>query len=410
MALVGQSEALPEESPPRAPTFVARIGTLYMPVKGKGDDKALFDGLVEALARDPRVKSLTALTYEEANPSRLAVIAAAGTESAGRSGALPSVPQRHKHIFRTRRPLTFSVSAPVRLQAGSGREDAVPTETYWASWDGEVVVILWRFPSDRNPVGARGGLVVLDVLKKALEKLEADCMAQPCGPNCSYPFAHTDLILRPKEGVKNPSYEKVSPYVVKSAYDATITDPEALLRTVYQGLRWTVHSFGVMRSEGRALAELEQQARMTLTSLLGLYYQRSHATSAPNLLRFWMKESRHGARERWKMRGWRQRSARLVDTMWLLLSTIEAKRYDWHKARFMYDDTNTQDGGVVMFGVEYGQEVNAVEGLDVTGLRAATEQGSARLDNRAIANATVAGAMAGGVVAATATVIQLLTS
>ena len=50
-----------------------------------------------------------------------------------------------------------------------------------------------------------------------------------------------------------------------------------------------------------------------------------------------------------------------------------------------------------------------MEGVDVTGLRAATEQASARLDSRALANATLAGALAGGVVGLAATLLQLLT-
>jgi hypothetical protein len=302
-----------------------------------------------------------------------------------------------------------TIDVPTRLQvAGVESEAEVPAERYWLAWDGEVVLILWRHPTGRDPFGAAGGLAALRILEEALEGLEGRLLSQACGPNCDYPFAHNDVVLSPDPSLKGLAYRAGRrPWTVECAYSSGIQEPEDVLHACYDDLRWTAHSFGVLRAEGRALADVSTRAREALTSLLGLHYRRSHATAGPHMLNVWRKAARQGIRDRWNMRGWRKKSSRLIATLWLLLSTIEAKRYDWHTARFVYDD-NKDEGGELVFAIEYGQEVNAVEGVDVSGLRAATEQASARLDNHAIAIATLCGAVAGGVVGGAASLAAAL--
>lgn len=390
---------------PRKPDHVARVGAAFLSVPAQGDDKTLYEALVSALRKDPRVRSIAAPTFEDAAPSRPPV---AFTAPMG-PGTLPALPHRHKHVMTLRSPLVFCVSSPSRLQGPE--PDQVPAETYWVAWDGFILATLWAVDPKRRATGMAGGIVALEVLEEALTGLEASLDVRPCGPHCNYPFAHADLLLnktadqaQPFEYARGPRRNKVL-----VTYSDKIADEASLVEDLFEDLDWVTHSFTFLRSEGSALQEAQERARKQLTDLLSLYYKRADVTATPRVWEFWKREAWHGLRLRWEMIGWRHESAKMIATLWLMLSTLDAKRYDWHVRRFSYDNSMQSDNRSLIFAIEYDREINAVEGLDVTALRSATEQAAARLDNRAIASATLAGAAAGGLVGAIATIVASLT-
>jgi hypothetical protein len=238
-------------------------------------------------------------------------------------------------------------------------------------------------------LGDSGGRVVLHVLKEAADKAGAAAVSEPCGPNCSYPFAHAKLSLRSSE---KSSSDLTFSGTGASAVDVFISGMSGIedaLTKLFAQVSFAGWCFASMRSESRTMQEIDEFARNDLTTLLSIYYG-----SVTRKFSF----RRQDFRRWWSQRKWASTANKLIARLWLAVATIEGRRLDWTNVKFVYDGFATRTGVGVVFESEYAQDVNVINHIDISGIKSAIDHASSRLDTKSLAFATTVAAVVGALV------------
>jgi hypothetical protein len=103
---------------------------------------------------------------------------------------------------------------------------------------------------------------------------------------------------------------------------------------------------------------------------------------------------------RWRQRGNRKKVADLLARLWLEVATLEYNKREWDEAKYLFDSSADRSGLGGLFRSEYPDQVNSVNGLDVSYLRESTAQMTARADNRGVISANTRSALVGAVIGA----------
>ncbi|WP_314139107.1 hypothetical protein [uncultured Plantibacter sp.] len=387
------------------PAYVGRVGILLFaqPHRERAESGSpipttedFYDRLIGALDGDPRVGEVRAAKSGE-NVFRERRYSMAGQGERLATDA-PAAPHRHIHVAEFETPILLNLHVPKRLQAGGGDERSVPADEYWVSWDGVQLLVLWDYSASNRPTGFYGGLIAVSVLHDAVKKIGLTTKSQPCGPYCSFPFSHQDLLIAPDLDTTTAKFADRGENRIRVSCPPE-PDPLELARRLSRRLSHLVSTFATMRSFGETVSGAEKLARQDVSSLLKLQYELAE-TNAMHPLKSLPK--------RWRQRGRRKQMAHLIAKLWMRLATLEENYRHWKEGRFLYDSSARSDGLDLIFRLEYPQSQNSVGSVDIVSLRATVEQLSARADSHVVAIATIAGATSGAVVAGFATLLASL--
>jgi hypothetical protein len=84
----------------------------------------------------------------------------------------------------------------------------------------------------------------------------------------------------------------------------------------------------------------------------------------------------------------------------LSLANTETMLRSWNEIRQSFESTISEDSIGDLFGSDYSSDITAIDTLDFSHVDSSIEQVSSSLDNRAVAIATIGGALAGGLASA----------
>lgn len=382
-------------------SHVARAGILFLalpaidgsnaPAGRLPKPKVFVARILEALDADTRVKYLSPKVGDEISVSTQHV-AMAGS-SLAKNDVPP--PHRHIHVAKFAEPIVMKVNIPRRLQNQERGPAAIPAEDYLVAWDGMELLVLWDHDQSKRPSGYFGGFAVLDVINDAVAKVGLETRREPCGPNCDFPFAHTDMMLLPDESISDLVLSPLERGVVEARFPVTDSETK-LARALAERLGFTIRTFARMRAFGTTVIASENQARREVGDLLMMQYKRANAAALGIFGSIPTRIRNHGMPRKMSL---------LTAGLWLRLATLEQNRRSWGEVRHVYDTSVSASGYGVLFGIEYPQEVNSVQGLEVGSLRSAVEQMTLRADTRVVALSTLSGAIAGGIIAGILSVI-----
>ncbi|MER7542042.1 hypothetical protein ABTW95_03445 [Spirillospora sp. NPDC127506] len=296
-------------------------------------------------------------------------------------------------------PILFKVRVPEKNQPKHHGADDVPSDTYWAAWDGIVLVVLWDQNTEIEPLS--GGHIVARILEDAVEALGDSLYEQACSPACKNIFLHTSMLL--SYDVDELMEEDI--LVTKQANEGVVevTLPNFVAESEFETVDW-LHSnldgigrhFGQVKNYARRLMDIESAIDKEVVHLLQHYYSHARLMDLP---------MRKSYRLRWKGRRWRRHARYVLAGIWLSLANIEAMKRQWGDAYRDYQGYMDDCGVNLIFAGDVHDDVEVVSALDMEYAASAIRQVSTTLDNRLNAIAAGGGAIAGGVAGALSTLL-----
>jgi hypothetical protein len=371
-----------------ATVLVGRFGSFLLssPEGFKPPHRSTLNAIASSLEKDSRVVDVRRPDGIEDNWCGQSTIFPAPADDEGVVSAHDAL----KSLYFNR-PLEFSVRVPEKNQPKKREEDIVPT-TYRAFWDGILMLVTWRMPSQRE-IPLSGGHIVSEILSAAVKRLHLSLYVQGCNPVCSHEFAHTDIRFLPAKDRTRPEYVDCKQFEKEVHAHTPPMSDEELGTYVFFDLRITARRFTRLKNYGRRILETEEDGRQTLETLMQLNYARGKLPTLP------LKER---IESRWKMRGWLRQARLLIARIWIILANIEALRREWDRFRLDFESGAQEYGRERLFALDYADEVDRVRSLNLELMRSGVQELAERIDSRALlrvtAVAAIAGAVAGGVV------------
>lgn len=384
----------------RDSTTLVRLGTLIWVLgserleRGVRSDEAkqeLTDGLVNALRSDSRVSDVSA--PELSMPFTYASKFFPDGQGASTFALLTG--SDFFTGFRLSTPVLFSLRIPAKNQPKHHGHDDVPSDVYWAAWDGLTVWISWKQETTHTPMS--GGHVVQQVLSDALAVLGDRLYTQACSPGCQNVFLHTTLLLEQSNDAEGAVVVSRGngPFQLKASV-LMLNPPWEALTWLHLNLTGAASDFAEMKNTGRRLRDLEEAARSELTHLSAHYYEHSRVSTLP---------FRQSLALRWQSRGWRREARQLLAGLWLAMAQISTLRSQWAERQREFSGSVGDDGHGLIFLADQEADSFAIGSLDVGPMERTVEQIAARLDNRALVTATLAGVVGGAAAGAAAALL-----
>jgi hypothetical protein len=318
---------------------------------------------------------------------------------------------RHFHVQRISLPIKLWIHVPEKNQPVTHADDLIPTEDYYALWNGQTLIVAWEIERAAK-FGWGGGHVVADVIEKAAKRSGCDIYVQACSRHCEHMFIHTDVLLEMvDEGPRwEPSKTKSRLVLqVKARGDSSV---EAAASTAWRNLRNSIEDFAFMKNAARNVLDLENVIRFDLDDLTEMHLEAARRASLP-----WAPPWRESWRpKRWgltrgiqqyRSRHWRRAARILLAQLWLALASLEFVTRRWSSEGVRFRRSSEEARVSALFELDEIVDGTAVRELDTSLMEKAVSHAADRLDNTATAWATFGGAIAGGVVAI---VIVLLTT
>ncbi len=289
-------------------------------------------------------------------------------------------------------PIRFRVQVPPKNQPVVHETADVPTDTYYATWNGVTLVVVWDQMHHKGPAPISAGHIVIEVIADACEAVGLGVYRQGCSPGCDYGFIHT--AMRVCAGVEDQEVTLAESQVLHTAI-ATVESLDDLGWTSYElwvrldGPTW---DFGLAKNYGQRVFDLERRVSGDTFHLLSHYH--THARSGVGKLP-------ERISRKWQNRGWRREARALVSSVWLGLAGVEAMRQRWAEAE---SDLASDAGVAVLFSTEMRSDSVRMARLDTATAAHTAEHISTHLADRRLwlttLYGTLSGAVAGAVVAA----------
>jgi hypothetical protein len=389
-------EEIEDHAPENA--FIIRVATAYLVVPhdhaGGKPDLGLAQKLKTALLADARVIDVEAPTMDLGwSPQFLLYPAVESSDDD--HGVIDA--QRHFHAQLFSEPIAFRVHAPKKNQLKVFQDDEIPTEDYYALWNGQSLLVAWELDAD-TPFSTSGGHVVRDVLEDATERAGVSVYIQACNPQCNFTFVHTDVYLTLDEDATDWSdtWDPEAPGVVYAEAPGP-GDLKAAADRAWRAYRSALRDFADLKNIGRQILDLERVLRADLDTLNTLHYRRAQAAQAGWTARL---------SALWSLRSWRRKSRYYLSRLWLGLGSLEHLRRRWFDRKSEFDNSTAGGDRRSLFRLDSEDEIASIEDLDLTLIEAAIEHAGSRLDTGALATATFGGALAGAVAAVLVTLIH----
>lgn len=368
--------------------YVMRLATVYLAVdRDTNEGSEYASRIAESLEEDARVTHANAPDPDpDWSPEFTAYLPIDETDD----GVLEAT--RHFHVQRFSEPIGIHLRVPLKNQPKVFDTDRIPSEHYFALWDGVSLLVGWEQPALVH-VGSSGGHIIEAILGEAAERVGASIVVQACNPECTYVFLHTAIRATVDDAV--PSGWSVSLHPQDSSLLEVVMDEADDLVDACLNTWWKVcgalDAFAEMKNRGRQILELEHVVRRDLDQVNQLHHHRASAAQKGILKR---------ARAAWEYRSWRRTSRYYLARLWLGLGSLEWLRRQWADSAFKYRRIAGEENLNDLFAIDVRDEVNVVEQLDLTLVEAAVEHAEDRISANLLALATAGGAIAGAIVAA----------
>jgi hypothetical protein len=373
-----------EESEVPEDYFFGRFGTfmLIAPERVPSADD-LRDGLEQAIRRDNRIVDAMPVSIKKEWISRMPVYPR-GSETTDQ--ALLSNEDKLGAI-RFRDPIAFTVKIPIKNQPPFRGIDDIPTDTYYAAWDGITAVVLWqRKPEDRRPPRS-GGHIVIDVLRDIAKAAGLGFYAQACSPGCTNLFAHRVMRIERVHGSNRFSIRGSDNYAMcADVHVHSEGGPDEVALGILRTTGQEGYTFAIYKNYARRIRDLEVYARSMVNELLALNHERIERSKLPLFRRF---------RQFLVKRSDERRVRLLMSSLWLALARIEAFRTDWLQKRSYLNDLLDRFHYDPLYDLDRGDDDNAIMSQDLSVIGSAVEQTANRMDARALAWTTGLVALAG---------------
>ncbi|GGS50272.1 hypothetical protein [Streptomyces cinerochromogenes] len=379
----------PQGSPDNEPTFLCRIGTIFLLTSKKQKFGEYMEELCKALQGDPRVQWVKRPKLNPDFCSHMVVYPNAD-DSDSDEVMHGSDAMRAVHFDR---PLLFKIVVPIKNQPQHHHADDIPTDTYWVSWDGVVVMVLWRH--ERKGIPSSGGQIILQLLEEICASANLGVFNQACSPACTNVFMHSDLIIKQLDDLEDCRIlgsDRTTVYVAAP----TSEEPEDALIELYYSFGRTSLYFARQKNMGRRIIDLEAEAWQRAAHLLSHYSAHAEASAKPFRKRIVM---------RWRNRGWRSKVRSLSAQTWVCMTGIEVMLRKWKEVKTDFSDGAKENSCMPIFETDYFDEVAIIESIDLSRLESMSTQVESRLDNRLISIATAGGAVSGAVAGALVTLL-----
>ncbi|MFJ6561774.1 hypothetical protein ACIQMV_18265 [Streptomyces sp. NPDC091412] len=376
-------------SPDNGPTFLCRIGTIFLltPEKRKFGD--YMENLCNALQGDPRVQWVKRAKLNTDYCSHIAVYPNADESDSDEvmhgSDAMRAV--------QFDRPLLFKIVVPIKNQPQHHHADDIPTDTYWVSWDGVVVMVLWRH--EREAIPSSGGQIILQLLEEICASANLGVFNQACSPACMNVFMHSDLVIKQLDGLEDCRVFGFDRTTVDVAAPPS-EDPEGVLIDLNYSFGRTALYFARQKNSGRRIIDLEAEAWRRAARLLSHYSAHVEAAATPLRKRIVM---------RWRNRGWRSEVRSLSAQTWVCMTGIEVTLRNWKELKNDFFGAAKENSCMPIFETDYSDEVAMIESIDLSRLESMSTQVESRLDNRLVSIATAGGAVSGAIAGALVTLL-----
>jgi hypothetical protein len=380
--------------------YFGRAAVCFLAVGPDGDDQQLYEDLVNTLKADPRVETVDspAASRQEFSRPTLTSFGSFTDDESVDEGEAPD-PFSHLHFFTFGRPILLEIRSPKRLQRQYAGFKQIPTDKYWAAWDGITLVVVWEIERvhgraiDENDffraLSPSAGLLVQDVLKEAAEKAGTEFRTIACSPNCDYTFSHSNLVLN-TVGEDEETVFSAEEGVIEVDLGSEHA-PGVAARELYQAVSFVGRAFARVRSDSRTMQSAAWHTHIDVAKLLQLDYERAVLGAKPFL---------KALPERWKSRRWRRIARQLVAQISLDLATLEHVRADLARFRKIYDDAAQDANSGLVFKHEYELGLGIISTIEVSEARSAVDRVTASLDTRALVLATSLGAIVGALIGA----------
>ncbi len=359
--------------------YVCRIGTIYLAVPNDSGPEDRLKAIAGALENDSRVISISTGNQNPAYMHHRQFFPAWDTRD-------PEAVITGSDVFTALQfhlPITFKVVVPVKNQPKHHNADDIPTDTYWMAWDGMVATVLWKHPGGEIP--RSGGQVILEILEKAAGEIGCSVYNQACSPGCENVFMHADMALRKTAGVE-AAHVTSSHHSTVFVDIASSEDDRESLRSIVSNLTISCRHFSEQKNIGRRVLDLEIASWAQLSHLLGHYTEHVKISTLPFL---------KSLKRRWNNRGWRSEVRTLSAQIWLCLTAMEVLLRNWRDDRRNFDEQAAEAGIEPIFKIDYRDDVEMIESINLARLESIASQVESRLDSRLISWATAGGAVAG---------------
>lgn len=371
--------AAPEESSPSV--FMARVATLFaiMP-DGQKDKEKCYDALMQSIEQDSRITSVEKRRFDPNWSHTFRVF--------------PYDP-RDDDILTDRdeqralllgRHIRFVARVPYKNQPKFRGADDFPSEAYDVCWDGIFLVVVWK-----STFGARipsaGGHVVIDILREAGRRAGMQVQTQGCSAGCTFMFMHNTLTLEAETtDTGSVELERVSEgrrrFVIHAGNVETGAEAAAL---IFRHFGTESISFARFKNLARRIRTIDKIAHQNTSLLLRLNYEKSLRRSVPILKRRPdFKATRKARSDR----------SELTSGLWLALIQLETLTREWLEVRTSMFKQMESHGTLDFFETDLVDDDIVVESLETELIRTTLENVGSRSDNRIIAFATAAGALA----------------
>lgn len=385
MAIDGEvaSSDVPEVARPIV-TFAARVGTFLLDCDSHTVGPDVYRALTAALHADPRVIQVDPVEpVPPMSPNAWPLYKAYRSYDIDRPFTAMMLA-----------PIAFSVEVPTKNQRAINGSP-VPSESYYAVWDGLTLVVAWDHRSPDHVTTISGGHVAGEVIKDAARAAGMAVVSQGCTPMCEYELNHTTLLVevvdRSKSHIRfGPLCNKRQLHIEVRPYRSKENTFQIHVLGLYYDLRQSCRYFALMKNYGLQADEVFRAASQVADRLLVL--QRQRATAFVGTIKDRLMK-------RVGTRGWRAKSRVLIADLWLHIARIEYLRRRWS----WYRDSFEEEVGAIeaddLFASDYRTEASDLERLSVAPLLAEVQYAAERLDNRDVvvvtSIATLAGAVAG---------------
>lgn len=378
--------------------FFGRFGTFFLDVAHtKESNETVYRKLEEAIRADSRVTELPVPEFR-AVWTRTWTSFPAGDRSAPEALLSGS---DHFHPLEITDPIAFEVHVPTKNQPVILEADDVPTDTYWAVWDGITLVVLWKREATSRRPPRSAGHVVEDIIRQAASSIGARMVVQACSAGCTNMFAHRSLRIDQfgslAGGKASIRYDGSHSRIVgiHLHFDGAPLD---VAKAIYSRIENPCTAFARFKNTSRRIIDIETLLRNLVDELLVIDFERLQRTNA-NLF----KRAGQGLKSAWRItRGGQSESRRaqeITGSIWIAMSRIEALRRDWLQLRRRFTDNAALEDRDVLFDIDRKDDELAVPAIDIGFARAAVEHRSARRDSRVIGWATLGGGIAGAAAA-----------
>jgi hypothetical protein len=381
--------------------FVGRLGTFFLNINGKlleEPGEEIYQAVLAAVKKDNRVVSTRDASFDSAFSEKRQRYPFLGEKKDDDliNGSDYFINMMFWH------PFAFEVLVPKKNQPIINGNDDVPTDHYWAAWDGVTLVVIWKGDKSKRYPPISGGHVVEEILRAATQSIGADLVVQPCDLGCSSMFVHRCLLINQRAGTGRLDFRitQHEKWATVAHFDLDFTgSPIEVAEQIHSNVGFSSDCFASFKNLSRRLFDLEEVSMSLTNELLDLDSQALNRSKGKLLTRS-LKIVGNSFKTAWTGVGGRRTSNRIISSLWISMLRIETVKHQTESALRGFHDIATLMKCIDLFDRDMTAYDIRLREVDTQFVRASIEQKSSRMDNMGVVWATLGGAVLGAVLVA----------